>query len=177
MLSVRIVWRLGQRKFHVLRISRATYNGWAGSCRSRSSTTLSNSIFWSGVQGPQATKTSSLLASQQVAVMSDAASPTLWPMLRRFLISFTSSDLKMIATRVDERQWALDVLSSQVPSQAVDCPNWTQKFDGGDCVCESLIDTVALVVLQAPCTVRWVLARPAGILGATWATCPQPPAR
>lgn len=74
-------------------------------------------------------------------------------MLRRFLISFALSDLKMIATRVHERQWVLDVLSSQVPRQAVDCPNWIQKFDGGDGVCESLIDTVALVVLQALCTV------------------------
>lgn len=51
-----------------------------------SSTTLSSSIFWSGPLGPQVTSTSSLLGSQHVAVISDRALPTLWQMLRRFLI-------------------------------------------------------------------------------------------
>lgn len=51
-----------------------------------SSTTLSSSIFWSGPLGPQVTSTSSLLGSQHVAVISDGALPTLWQMLRRFLI-------------------------------------------------------------------------------------------
>lgn len=51
-----------------------------------SSTTLSSSIFWSGPLGPQVTRTSSLLGSQHVAVISDGALPTLWQMLRRFLI-------------------------------------------------------------------------------------------
>lgn len=41
---------------------------------------------WSGAVGPQVTSTSSLLGSQHVAVISDGALPTLWQMLRRFLI-------------------------------------------------------------------------------------------
>lgn len=63
-----------------------THNGKDGSRWSRSSTILKISILWSGVDGPQATIASSLLASQHVAVIFDAALPTLWPILRRFLI-------------------------------------------------------------------------------------------
>lgn len=63
-----------------------TYNGKAGSRRLTSSTTLKSSIFWSGAAGPRVTKISSLLGSQHVAVISDAALPTLWQIFRRFLM-------------------------------------------------------------------------------------------
>lgn len=63
-----------------------TYNGSDGSRRRASSTTLKSWILWSGADGPQVTINSSLLASQHVAVIFDAAVPALWPMLRRFLI-------------------------------------------------------------------------------------------
>lgn len=87
-----------------------THRGSAGFRRVTSSTTLKSSIFWSGALGPQVTSTSSLLGSQHAAVISDGALPTLWQMLRRFLI----------VLEVNERSGRPLAAATAVPQRTLD---------------------------------------------------------